>query len=210
MSTFCYNINMSKELTILYLHGFASVFNPDSNKVKALSKLGKVVGFDIDYAKTRGEIEEDILRFVYSNDIDLIVGCSMGGYNAINIGAATGIPCVALNPALFPERKLKERVGKTVANYVTKEKIVITEDHVKSYNPFDKEFSFETEAFCLVLVDEDDDVIDAQETFDILAGTYECIMFKGGSHRFEHMEEALPFVTELLDRAEAVYGLENS
>ena len=201
---------MSSELTILYLHGFASAFNPNSKKVEALSKLGNVVGIDIDYAKTRGEIEEDILRFVHSNDINLIVGCSMGGYNAINIGAATGIPCVALNPAIFPERKLQERVGKTIANYVTKEKIVITEEHVRSYNPFKKEFSFESEACCLVLLDKDDNVIDSAETYETLKDIYKCVVYDGGSHRFEHMEEALPLVKELLTNAEVAYGLENS
>ena len=49
-------------MNIAYLHGFASNFDPQSNKVNILKKIGSVDGVDIDYcqdAKTLIELMID-------------------------------------------------------------------------------------------------------------------------------------------------------
>ncbi len=138
---------MDKKLKILYLHGFASAYNPDSAKIKSLSVLGDVAGFTINYARPKDEVEKELIEAVQYKNIDLIVGCSLGGFHAINVGAACGVPVVALNPSLTPQYALREKQGKIAQNYVTGEQFVITPIVAESY----EKSGFRTDGCVLVL-----------------------------------------------------------
>ena len=99
----------------LYVHGFGSRFDRENMKVKALSELGEVVGVDVDYCEGFEAAFSKVAAG--AGQCDLIVGTSMGGYLASHVGAALGIPFVALNPAVKPSETLCRHIG-TFVDYV--------------------------------------------------------------------------------------------
>lgn len=181
-------------MRILYVHGFGSKFDPSLPKVKELMKLGAVYGVDVDYlprdsVAPRNDVIKSIIEVVIAKDIDLIVGTSMGGWAAAVVGCATGIPFVAANPVLSPSKVLPSV------------SLVLTH-RAASYEDFPM-------VGCrgLVLLDEEDDLLDAEATFKATREYYKVVRFSGGSHRFDHMEEALEYIEEFVNSSFG-YGVE--
>ena len=96
-------------MKILYLHGLESkVGGP---KVEYLEMLGhKVDAPDMcwDYSGNFVSIADHI---AYEDNFDLIIGSSMGGYFAYELGKMFDIPVLLLNPALH-SRSIEPRVEK--------------------------------------------------------------------------------------------------
>lgn len=190
-------------MRIMYIHGFGSEFNPDHPKIKDLKKhLPKylvaedqpveVVGISIDYST-----EDPIYKVMNSdefNHIDLIVGTSMGGWTASHVGLATGIPWVAINPALEPEKTLERYVikpGKPIETDFAERPILLTDLHLR--NTYKSKLN---PAGGLILLDRGDELFNANDTAAYTTPRMTTIMFNGGSHRFEHMKEAVPYIAE--------------
>lgn len=184
-------------MKILYVHGFGSHYDPCNNKVQALSQLGEVVGVNIDYCDGFEKSFDKVIEA--ATNCDLIVGTSMGGYMASHVGAAAGIPFVALNPAVEPQKTLQKHEGSFV-----------------DYSGFAKNLSQKaiasypmvaTSDGCgLVLLQSADDVIDPKITEAMLSGVYNVKVYEGGSHRFEGLESLVGEISAFVDRAEMVYG----
>jgi len=186
-------------ISMFYCHGFASCFDPHSSKIETLRKLGPVAGCNIDYTKTADELVAEIMKHSQLNEIDMLIGTSMGGWLAAHIGALAGIPFVAINPAIAPALSLKRHLGAGVdyqGNSYT-----LTETAVNSYKPIAKD------GCGLILLDEGDELFDAHETRQELASCYRVETFPGGSHRFTHMEEALLLIEAFYEQSGVVYGL---
>ena len=84
-------------MNILYLHGLDGHLSDD--KRIALEKYGRVIGPQIDYRISDRNIE--VLTDQYQHEqIDIVIGNSMGGLMAYHISLAYGTPCLIFNPAL--------------------------------------------------------------------------------------------------------------
>ena len=164
-----------------------------------LSRLGSIDGHNIDYIKPAEEVVQHCVDAVLKADIDLLVGTSMGGWLASVVGTRLGIPFVAINPAIDPSQTLRKHVGTGLD--LQGEEYHLTESVIDSYG------SLSTNGCGLILLDQADDVIDWRVTHDLLHEHYSVVSFPGGSHRFEHMEEALPLIEAFLERSSLVYGL---
>lgn len=186
-------------MKIFYCHGFASQFDLNSSKLEILSRLGSIEGQNIDYTNPAEEVVQYCVDAVIKADIDLLVGTSMGGWLASIVGARIGIPFVAINPAIDPSQALKKHLG-TGLDFQG-ERYRLTDSVVDSYGPL------ATNGCGLILLDQEDDVIDWRVTHDLLREHYSVVSFPGGSHRFEHLEEALPLIEAFLERSSPVYGL---
>lgn len=186
-------------MRILYIHGFGSMFDGTNDKVIALGRLGKVIGIDIDYTLSPDVIHAKIFDRIIKDRIDLIVGTSMGGYFAARVGTSAGVPFVSCNPSIEPAVALLERVG-THRDYHARE-YTLTEEVVKMYTPFAKGGAG------LILLDKGDELFDSNVTCEALKDSYSVRMYDGGSHRFEHMDEAIAVIDSFYDDAELVYGL---
>jgi predicted esterase YcpF (UPF0227 family) len=185
-------------MNILYVHGFGSSYNPTHEKIQYLETLGTVVGVNVDYCKGFHAVYDKVLDVVKDKSIDLIVGTSMGGYIAAIVGAKAGIPFVSINPATSPGTSLQRWVGNFV-DYNGNHHC-LTEGAVHTYP------DIATDGHGLVLLDRGDEVINANETAAALDAHYTVYAFLGGSHRFKHMQQAMPIITEFYNRAEAAYG----
>lgn len=186
-------------MNIYYCHGFASQFDPASSKIGRLRELGVVYGHDIDYTKPADQVAQQCFDEMLDNDIDIIIGTSMGGWLASVVGSRAGIPFVAINPAITPSQTLAKHIGRGM-DYQGRE-FKLTASVANSYG------SLSRDGCGLILLDEGDDVINWRETYTAYHERYSVISFPGGSHRFEHMKAALPLIEDFFDRSSFVYGL---
>jgi predicted esterase YcpF (UPF0227 family) len=82
----------------LYIHGLDS--SPLKEKLDILKGAGmNVFALHIDYRNQKNSY--DLLEnFAKKNEINFIVGSSLGGYIGFWLAEQLGIPCLLLNPAL--------------------------------------------------------------------------------------------------------------
>jgi len=184
-------------MNILYIHGFGSCFNQNSEKVRALSEIGEVFGIEIDYTKLFTDIEVAIIGLIIKKDIDLIVGTSMGGFCASVTGTKTGVPFVAINPVLEPVKTLSKYIGDGIDFSGNTYKL---ERKTLSSYP-----SFSLNGCGLILLDRGDELIDSNQTAKILDQYYKIRIFDHGHHRFAHIQESLDDI-RIFNITSLVYG----
>lgn len=188
-------------MKIMYIHGFGSEFKADHPKVQELvssmpdyvveeDKPVEVVGISIDYS-TENPVEK-VINSPEFEGVDLIVGTSMGGWTASMVGVRVGLPWVAINPALRPSVTLAKYVmkpGETPEVDFAGREIRLSEDHLKTTYFMN---------FCtsggMVILDRGDELFDADETVAYVRSNAKVVVFNGGSHRFDHMKEAIPHI----------------
>lgn len=84
-------------MRVAFFHGLES--NPYSEKNVALdAQFEFVYAPPMDYRDKN--LFAKVLKEVQSNNIDLLIGSSMGGWFAYNISTITGTPCLLFNPAV--------------------------------------------------------------------------------------------------------------
>lgn len=173
-----------KPQNIVYLHGFASSWNAGSIKAQQLSCWTAVDGFDLDYCQPAATLIESALKQLALCRVDLLMGCSMGGWLAAELSAITGLPFVGLNPCVEPAVTLRKYLG-AGRDYQGRD-FYLTPEVVQSYR------AFNMNACGLVLLDAGDEVLDAEHSHSWLQGRYPVSTFPGGSHRFDHIPQAIP------------------
>lgn len=190
----------------IYLHGFNSAYDPEAEKIKYLRTLGKVVGITYDSFASYKEILEDIISKTQNRDDIVFVGTSLGGFWAATVGRKLSVPSVIINPCYDPALMLMPLEGIKHSNYITGEQNYLTREAIMSYNGHaisDKRYSI----LPLVLLDMGDDVISSIDTKEELSEFPICT-WEGGSHRFDHMEDALTKIKEYVNHCGYVTHLE--
>lgn len=127
----------------------------------------------------------------------LLVGSSMGGFWARYLAAELGAGMALINPAMHPEIDLLRVVG-TNKNEATGEEYVLTAEQVKALGRY-KLAKCDPNVPTLVLLDEADEVIDYRDAQAFYRDCARVVVYPGGSHRFEHLPEALPEIRRLYD-----------
>ena len=159
-------------MKILYIHGLESALG--GPKVDHLKTLGHSVDYpemDYDYNKQFEETADDIAyKLGY---YDLIIGSSMGGYFAYELGKMFDIPVLLLNPAL----------------------------HSRSIEPL-VEHTGDEDPLVFLGVGENDNVIDYVKTLDILDEGAMCF-FRANYWKGQHGHQTpLDFFQEVFDNTE--------
>lgn len=179
-------------MNILYIHGFDSAVKAQSPKYDALAELGKVTAIAPDYAEGKAAAVELATRTVKELDIDLLVGTSMGGWLAAQIGVQEGLPFVALNPSIEPHLTLTQYVGNDARRK-------LTQNAVNGYCPFPRKGQG------MVIVELGDEVIDSQRTVEVLSPHFPVMQFSGGAHQFEKVGDIVAPIREFLSKKPAIY-----
>ena len=188
-------------MIIAYLHGYNSYFK-ENEKVKALKILGRVVGLDIDYNVDSDVVIDKVCDWAIKENVDLIVGCSMGGWLASHVGASIGVPAVMLNPAISPSSSLKKYIDvpEGEVDYGGYPMKSIDRSVVEAYPAISKK------AWGLVLLEKGDDIFNYKNSESILSKYYKVIVSNGGSHRYESLEDRLEDIEYLVEMAGLNYG----
>ena len=99
-----------RKMRILFLHGLES--KPGCEKVQLLQSLGHIVQSPkIEYKDDKSY--ENLYKLTKHNNYDVIIGSSMGGWFAWNLGKELGVPVLLLNPALH-SRSVNPAIGEWV------------------------------------------------------------------------------------------------
>lgn len=189
---------------LVYLHGF----NSGGGSAKATwlrAHLPDIVVLSPTYPAHAADEAPKVLREYFARARRehpqdkklLLVGSSMGGFWARYLAPELGAGMALINPAMHPETDLMQVVG-SVKNEATGEEYVLTAKQVKALARY-------RVAMCnpnvptLVLLDEADEVLDYRDAEAFYSDCGRVIVYPGGSHRFEHLAEALPEIRRLHD-----------
>jgi predicted esterase YcpF (UPF0227 family) len=199
---------------LIYLHGFNSASVDDNGdllqgktKLQLLSQLCAERNFifvapNLDYreplrvVKQLADLAEEL--DVHASYCDLsFIGTSLGGFMAEVMARETATNAIMINPAIKPSESLVRSIG-PLENYATGEKYTWIQENCDAF----KALEMDGPGGCIagisrtVIVDLGDEILDARQTIKKYEGKVALHVYEGGSHRFDHMEEALPKILD--------------
>jgi predicted esterase YcpF (UPF0227 family) len=187
---------------IIYLHGFNS--GGQSQKAAWLrAQLAPVPVFAPDYPAHRGNealrvLRKFIRRLRRENPQSrtlMLIGSSLGGFWAQRLAPEFGARIVLINPSMRPDETLARHTGR-YRNAATGGETVLTADDVCAFKAHRVE-PCNPKVPTLVLLDANDEVLDYRLAEAAFRGCGRTIVYPGGSHRFDHLAEALPEICAL-------------
>jgi len=191
-------------LTLNYLHGFNSAALATDTKVGELATRFDVHRINYDSFAPREAILESITREAVTGGDTAFIGTSLGGYLAAVMGQRTGRPAIMVNPSCDPHWALDHYRGMTLENYKLPEQPAktLTAAAIDSYQAC--ALSTDPADYTippLLVLDTGDELLDARATQARYASLGPALVFEGGSHRFEHMLNALDGIEAYLTRS---------
>jgi len=187
---------------IIYLHGFNS--GGGSHKAAWLrEQLAPIVVFAPTYTPHRAheavrELRKFISRLRRENPRDpklMLIGSSLGGFWAQYLAPEFGAALVLINPSLRPDESLAGHVGR-YRNEATGGETILTGADVAALREYRIE-PCNSRVPTLVLLDDGDDILDSRQTKAAYRGCGQTLLYPGGSHRFDHLPQALPAILAL-------------
>jgi len=183
---------------IIYIHGFNST-GPSSVKYNELT-MG--LPDETIYCPTYPSNDPDeairhlsaVIEKHYNEDSDeelMLVGTSLGGYYAQYLGRKYNAKVVLINPALNPMESLLKYKDKETMNFYTREKYTITDETLNALAKYDVD-DYNHEFGTLVLLDAGDKIINYKDAVARYNDAANVIIYGGGNHRFQHMDQAMP------------------
>lgn len=192
---------------IVYLHGFNS--GGTSGKATWLRQnLPDLTVLSPTYPTHLADVAPTFLRDYFTRIRDehpddrklLLVGSSLGGFWARYLAAELHAGMVLINPGINPDTDLLDVVGPHT-NEATGEQYVLTEAQVRAFARV-KQPRCDAGIPTLLLLDEGDELLDYRVAQAYYRGCGKTIVYPGGSHRFDHLAEALPEIRALHDALE--------
>ncbi len=127
------------------------------------------------------------------------IGTSLGGFFAEYMAWETLTKGILINPAINPSTTLKRYIGK-IKNFANGNQCEWTLENCEVFVKYENElakFPY-TDIPRTVILDRGDEVIDVKKTIEKYKGKTSLEIFEGGSHRFDHIEEALPIIKKAI------------
>ncbi|WP_366882596.1 YqiA/YcfP family alpha/beta fold hydrolase [Sulfuricurvum sp.] len=186
---------------IIYIHGFGSHGN--GSKAVALRDFckRKNIHFIAPSLSTIPDLaiqtlEELIESFQMTENVSL-VGSSLGGYYAMSLSYKYNLPCVLINPAIYPYKTLSRALG-FPPNFYDQSTYEWNISHLEMLKKHEvKEYSGEN---ALLMVQTADEVLDYTEAVEKLSRA-QMIIEEGGDHGFQGIERHFQTIIEFLDTA---------
>jgi uncharacterized protein len=94
-------------MNILFLHGLESKLSDPKRAI--LKTYGNVIAPDIEY-KTNPNIIQELYNEYHDQDINVIIGSSMGGFIAYHLANSLSICALLYNPALPYRNKVQQLI----------------------------------------------------------------------------------------------------
>jgi uncharacterized protein len=189
---------------IIYLHGL----NSSGASVKAAwlrERLAPIAVLAPTYPAHRADAAvaqvRDFLRAARTaNPGDtklLLAGSSLGALYAAHLAPEFGAGVVLINPSIRPDETLRRHTGPQ-RNESTGEDYVLTVTMLRDLSRL-RRARCRPEVPTLLLLDRGDEVFDYRVAEAYYRDCGRTIVYSGGSHRFEHLDEALPAIREFYD-----------
>lgn len=188
-------------MNIMYLHGFASAFDVENDKIKFLLSQGRLSPITYNTCGDYTVNIETIIDKVIDQEIDLLIGCSLGGFYALEIANVySKVFAVALNPAYKPYVSLEKYLGNNT-NFKTDKTQTLTR---KTLNTFPQR-AVSCPVNGLVLIEKGDEVINWDESRAYFSknDTTQFATFNGGNHRFSSLPKRWSLIETLYNEYKA-------
>ncbi len=167
---------------VLYIHGFASC--GEGNKSRTLKKhLKDVMAPNLPIRPK--EAVKYLDEIIANNDIDMLVGSSLGGFYATYLGQKHNKRGVLINPSVRPYNTLKKSLGIN-RRFCDGAEFEWKEEYLKELLNLDVK-NLRKNLF-LVLLQTGDEVLDYREALKKFSNQ-RCVVEYGGNHRFENIED---------------------
>jgi predicted esterase YcpF (UPF0227 family) len=127
----------------------------------------------------------------------MLVGSSLGGLYAAHLAPEFGAGIVLINPSIKPDETLRRYAGPQ-HNELTGEDYVLTEKMLRDLSHL-RPVRCRTDVPTLLLLDAADEVLDYRIAEAFYRGCGRTLLYPGGSHRFDHLETALPEIRRFHD-----------
>lgn len=188
-----------------YFNGFNSAILEDysgSAKIVAAERFARRSGFrfcpvSVDYRRIDAQVERVMEAALRASGRVVFCGSSMGGWLArvMQLLLAQGRPgqdvrAIAWNPAFDLAEHGHMLLGPQV-NHVTFELYEWTPELTAPLQALEARVDYDAPLPFYVYVDREDEVIDWQASADRHRAISRFVVFEGGSHSFEHFDEAL-------------------
>lgn len=109
-------LSIGGKYMILNIHGlYGRQYNTNYHALRELYPESEIISPQIDYVHTAPLEILDTLNSV--PNIDLVVGCSFGGFFAYLLSAVRNIPCILVNPCIPPAEYIPDLVENYPAAY---------------------------------------------------------------------------------------------
>jgi len=186
-------------MNVIYLHGFASSGN--SSKSDWLHDQFTDSEFEFvspdlpnNPAQAITFLDDCLGRF--ADHKVCLIGTSLGGFYAAFYGAKHGWPAVLINPLADVHDLINSAMGENV-NFATGESFVMHRADADALIGL-SEAMRKPEAATLLLLDKGDELLDYSKAIARFGNESRTHLFDGGSHRFDHLPEAMPEILSLI------------
>ena len=199
---------------IIYLHGFNSAsLDLSGNLLTTKQKLVVLDRFcqqnqikfctpNVDYRYFEQVISDLTQLFV---DLEtegyncLFMGSSLGGFTSEYMAMKTQAQAIMINPAISPSELLVQFIGVS-ENFEIKQTYEWNKAHCEQYKFYEDLLQHQPDCRIkrTVLLDMADELIDSSITREKYQEIAEVVTYQGGSHGFEHIEEALPVIKQTI------------
>ncbi len=188
---------------LIYLHGL----NSSSRSAKATAlreRLGSHRVLAPDYPAHRpNEAVAQLTRFFsgIGNPTPAVIGSSMGGFYGQYLARRFPLSHLFLiNPALTPWDLFRDHVGETYCTSAG-EAYEVTGPLIESTRPFGIDDPCDGVPTTLFL-DRGDEVIDYRIAEELYRRCGRLMIWDGGDHAFQHLDEAIEVIREHLDQGD--------
>jgi len=170
---------------ILYIHGFGSCgIGNKSTQLRAYFGEASVIAPDLPASPLLAiSLLEVIIR---EQNVDLIIGSSLGGYYATYLAEKYRLKAVLLNPSTVPYRTLQPYVG-THKRFCDQAPFEFKEKYLDDL--YTLQIRPEKGAY-LVLLQSKDEVLDYTKA-ESFYSKHRVVVEYGGNHRFENLHDYL-------------------
>lgn len=199
---------------IIYLHGFNSAsLDLSGNLLTTKQKLVVLERFchekqikfctpNVDYRyfeKLISDLTQLFIELEGEGYQVLFMGSSLGGFTSEFMAMKTQAKAIMINPAIAPAELLTQFIGVS-ENFETKQAYDWTQEHCDQYTFYQDELKqySDNQINRTILIDMADELIDSTKTLAKYQAIAEVVTFSGGSHGFEHIEEALPVIKKVI------------
>ncbi|MCK5120381.1 MAG: hypothetical protein KAQ91_00285 [Methylococcales bacterium] len=199
---------------IIYLHGFNSAsLDLAGDLLASKQKLVVLERFcqqhkikfytpNVDYRDFEQVISDLTQSFL---DIEaegykvFFMGSSLGGFTSEYMAIKTQRKAIMINPAIEPAELLVQFIGVS-ENFELKQPYDWTQAHCDQYRSYENALKQASDNLVnrIILLDMADELIDSYKTQKQYAQRAEIIAYEGGSHSFEHIEEALSVIEKVI------------
>jgi predicted esterase YcpF (UPF0227 family) len=107
---------------------------------------------------------------------------------------------IMINPAISPSALLTQFIGVS-ENFELNEPFDWSMSYCEQYISYEEEVNkqLNNKISRTILLDMADELINSSETVEKYQQIADVVTFQGGSHGFEHIEEALPVIEQVID-----------